>query len=104
MSERYRGHASVTPTGKQQQEVAIDIEKLENGRTRFRIGDWGEGEATPDAQGRFGDEPFASGSRQHRVRGVVEQDAEGVHGGFTVERDGRQLAKGSFRAMKTASS
>lgn len=100
MTERYRGHASITPTGKPQQEAVIEIEKLDNGRTRFRIGDLGEGEATPDSQGRFSDEPFASGSRQHRVRGLVEEDQNSVHGGFTVERDGRELAKGHFRASK----
>lgn len=104
MSERYRGHASVTPTGKHQQEAVIDIEKLDNGRTRFRVGDWGEGEAQVDKHGQFSDAPFASGSRQHRVGGVVEQEVDGIRGGFTVERDGHVLAKGQFRATKTTSS
>ncbi|MBI5794370.1 hypothetical protein HZA87_04825 [Candidatus Uhrbacteria bacterium] len=99
-SERYRGHVSVTPTGRQQQEAIIEIEKLGNGRTRFRIGDYGEGEAQADAHGQFSDAPFASGSRQHRVRGVIEQGDDGIQGGFTVERDGRELAKGRFRATR----
>ena len=101
MSERYRGHVSITPTRRQQQEAVIDIEKLANGRTRFRIGDYGEGEAQPDEHGQFADAPFASGSRQHRVRGVIEQSEDGIRGGFTVERDGRELAHGRFRAAKT---
>ena len=101
MSERYRGHASITPKGRPQQEAVIDIEKLENGRTRFRIGDYGEGEAQADEHEQFTDAPFASGSRQHRVRGMIEQSEDGIHGGFTVERDGRELARGRFRATKT---
>lgn len=104
MSERYRGHASITPAGKQQQEVITDIEKLDNGRTRFRVGDYGEGEAQVDEHGQFADAPFASGSRQHRVRGMIEQAEDGIRGGFTVERDGRELARGRFRAIKITSS
>lgn len=104
MSERYRGHASITPTGKQQQEAVIDIERLKNGHTRFRIGDYGEGEAQADEHGQFADAPFASGSRQLRVRGTIEQCPEGMQGGFTVERDGHTLAKGRFRATRTPSS
>ncbi len=102
MSDRYRGHASITPTGKQQQEAVIDIERLENGRTRFRIGDYGEGEAQADEHGQFYDAPFASGSRQNRVRGLIEEGEDGIRGGFTVERDGRELARGRFRANKTS--
>lgn len=100
MSERYRGHASITPTGKPRQEAVIDIEELDNGRTRFRIGDYGEGEAQTDEHGQFADAPFASGSRQHRVRGMIEHGPNEIHGGFTVERDGHELARGRFRAAR----
>lgn len=103
MSEHFKGHASITPTGKQQQESVIEIEKLDNGRTRFRIGAYGEGEVKVDEYGQFSDSPFASGSRQHRVRGMIEQGQDGMQGGFTIERDGRPLAKGRFRVTRTPS-
>lgn len=101
--ERHVGRAAITQPSGTEVETTIHINELDGGRHRVRIRNFGEGEVQMDDSGRFSDEPFAYGGQLNRARGVVERGPEGsLRGHFNVERDGEEVARGSFRARKRA--
>ncbi len=101
--ERHVGRATITQPSGTEVDTSIHIDELSNGRHRVRVRNFGEGEIKLDDSGRFSDEPFAYSGQLNRARGVVERGPEGsIKGHFNVERDGEEVARGSFKARKRA--
>lgn len=102
--DRFAGNADLrrqAGTGGTRDHAApIEVADLGNGRHRVRVDGFGECEADVGSDGHFNDAPFASGHKIHRARGFVEASDDHLSGGFTVERDGQEIARGRFDADK----